>query len=139
MKLIIFGNPVTKKNSQQILVNRATGRPFVSPSPQYKKYAKEAGWQLLEQTAGFTDFDIPISIPCNVEFRYFMGTRRKVDLTNLEESTLDVLVESGILADDNCSVASTHDGSFVSYDKENPRVEIFITPLSEEEKEGLLL
>lgn len=34
--------PVTKKNSQRILTNRATGRPFVAPSKQYKDYEDKA-------------------------------------------------------------------------------------------------
>lgn len=28
--------PITKKNSQQILVNGKTGRPFIMPSQKYK-------------------------------------------------------------------------------------------------------
>ncbi len=38
--------PVTKKNSQQILTNRATGRPFIMPSAKYKQYEYEAAWFL---------------------------------------------------------------------------------------------
>lgn len=34
--------PITKKNSQQILVNRRTGRPFIAPSKAYKKYEAAA-------------------------------------------------------------------------------------------------
>lgn len=34
--------PVTKKNSQQILVNRATGRPFVMPSKKFRQYERDA-------------------------------------------------------------------------------------------------
>lgn len=37
-KYIIFMPPITKKNSQQILTNHRTGKPFIAPSKQYKKY-----------------------------------------------------------------------------------------------------
>lgn len=55
-----------------------------------------------------------------------MQTRRKVDLVNLLEATLDVLVHYGVIADDNCSVVASVDGSRVEYSKENSRVEIEI-------------
>lgn len=34
--------PVTKKNSQRILVNRKTGMPFIAPSSAYKRYEEQA-------------------------------------------------------------------------------------------------
>ena len=37
-KYIISLPPITKKNSQQILTNHRTGKPFIAPSRQYKKY-----------------------------------------------------------------------------------------------------
>jgi Holliday junction resolvase RusA-like endonuclease len=45
---------------------------------------------------------------------------------NLQESTLDVLVKYGILADDNSNIVASMDGSRVLYSKENPRTEIEI-------------
>ena len=42
-----------------------------------------------------------------------------------------MLVKFYILADDNRDVVASIDGSRVFYDKENPRVEILITPLEE--------
>ena len=56
-----------------------------------------------------------------------MPTRRRVDLLNLLEASLDILVDAGILEDDNSSIVVSHDGSRVLYDKENPRAEITIT------------
>ena len=47
MKMISFTvnlEPISKKNSQQILINRATGKPFVMPSKQYKQYENAAMW-----------------------------------------------------------------------------------------------
>lgn len=58
-----------------------------------------------------------------------MPTRRKVDLCNLIEATMDILVRAGVLNDDNSEIAVSHDGSRVFYDKENPRAEITITEL----------
>lgn len=41
-KYIISLPPITKKNSQQILTNHRTGKPFIAPSRQYKKYEQAA-------------------------------------------------------------------------------------------------
>jgi Holliday junction resolvase RusA-like endonuclease len=61
-----------------------------------------------------------------------MPTRHRVDLVNLLEATCDILVDAGILADDNSNIVAAHDGSRVEYDKYNPRVEITISPINTE-------
>ena len=74
--------------------------------------------------------DAPIEYPVNVECIYWMPTRRRVDLVNLQEATLDILVKHGVLADDNSNIVVSMDGSRVFYDKDNPRTEITITPIN---------
>lgn len=115
--------PRTKKNSQQIIT--AHGRPIIIPSAVYKKYEKEA-MRYIESP------DTPIDYPVNVECHFYMGTRRRVDLTNLLECADDVLVNAGVLADDNSNIIVSHDRSRVHYDKESPRTEIFISRVEEE-------
>lgn len=117
--------PVTKKNSQMIVTNRATGRPFILPSKQYKEYEKAAMW--------FIPKIATVGVRCNVKCLFYMPTRRKCDLTNLLESIDDVMVKCGLLEDDNYTVIHSHDGSRVLYDKQNPRTEVTIT---EEKGEG---
>lgn len=112
--------PITKKNHQQILVNRSTGKPFVSPSPQYKQYERDALWFIPK-------VEKPIDFPVNVKCLFFMPTKRKVDLTNLLESIDDIMVKAGLLADDNYTIIASHDGSRVFYDKENPQTWVEIT------------
>ncbi len=121
-EIVIPLAPATKKNSQQIFVNKATGRAFISPSAKYKAYEKACA-EYIKST------DEPIDYPVNVKCVYYMPTRRKVDLTNLLEATCDVLVKYGAIADDNSSIVVAHDGSRVGYDKDNPRTEIVITPM----------
>ena len=126
--LTITGNPVTKKNSQQIFKTK-TGRPFIAPSKAYKKYEKDA---LAQLDARYGKFDTPlINEPVVVRCHYFMETHRAVDLPNLLEATDDILVKAGVLADDNCKIVASHDGSRVSYDKDNPRVEVRIESFCE--------
>lgn len=118
--------PITKKNSQQIMINKRTHRPFIMPSAKYKKYEKdcEPFMPILE---------CPIDYPVVVECKYYMPTHRKCDLTNLLEATDDILVKYNILADDNYSIIASHDFSRVFYDKLNPRTEIKIYKLNEKE------
>lgn len=116
--------PISKKNSQQII--RINGRPCIIPSKQYKAYEKEAVILIRQQWRGE-----PIGEPVNVAMVFHMPTRRRVDLVNLQEAALDVLVKAGVLADDNCSIVTSMDGSAVAYDKENPRTEIRITEKEE--------
>lgn len=119
LKFTIPLPPVTKKNSQQIIINKSTGRPMVIPSKQYREYEKECGW--FVQGKGMN-----INEPVNVKCVYYMPTRRRVDLTNLMEATHDILVKYEVLEDDNSKIIRSVDGSRVLYDKENPRTEITI-------------
>lgn len=116
-QLTIPIEPKTKKNSQQIIMCK--GRPMIIPSKQYKDYEKQAMMYLLFNPA-CVDYAV------NVECHFYMGTKRKCDLTNLLEAVDDILVKAGILEDDNYTIIESHDGSRVHYDKENPRTEIFI-------------
>lgn len=118
-------NPITKKNSQQIITIK--GRPMIIPSPQYRKFEKEAKKYL-------PTLKEPINEAVNVKCVYYMQTRRKVDLTNLLSATDDLLVKHKILEDDNKNIVYSHDGSRVFYDKKNPRTEITITKIEEIER-----
>ena len=109
----------------QILINKATGRPFIMPSKQYKQYEKDAMNFIPKGTEA-------IDYPVNVKCLFFMPTRRKVDLTNLLEAIDDIMVRAGILQDDHSGIVAGHDGSRVLYDKENPRTEVEIEILLED-------
>lgn len=119
INIIIPITPITKKNSQRIVVRGR--RPMILPSEQYVRYEREAGW-FLKQYAGLS-----ITEPVNVKCLFYMPTRRKVDLSNLTNAIDDVLVHYNIVEDDNRDIIATHDGSMVLYSKENPRTEIEIT------------
>ena len=110
--------PITKKNSQRIITNPKTRRPMIIPSEPYMEYEKAAAW--------FIPRIGPISKPVNVKAIFYMPTRRRVDLVNLEEALLDILVKYELLEDDNCTVVKSMDGSRVEYDKNNPRTEVEI-------------
>lgn len=120
-RFTLYGDPRSKKNSQRI-IRVGNGRPRIMPSEQYKLYEAAC----LKQITG--KHRQRIDKPINVRCVYYMRTRRRVDLVNLQEATLDILVRGGVLFDDNCRIVAAMDGSCVNLDKDNPRVEIEIVP-----------
>lgn len=124
VRIVIKGDPKTKKNSQRAVW--AGGKIKVIPSEAYQIYRNMALWQI----PGSARAQLPG--PVNLKCVYYMQTRRRVDLVNLLEATCDILVDAGVLLDDNSHVIAGHDGSRVRYDKNCPRVEIEITEMDGE-------
>lgn len=122
IKISIPVRPVTKKNSQQIITNPKTGRPFIIPSKQFRDFEKECKPYMLQIK---NEIGV-IKYPVNVQCIFYVDCKLKYDLTNLLEAIDDVLVNYGILLDDNRDILAAHDGSRVFYDKFNPRIEITI-------------
>jgi len=116
---IIHGEPKTKKNSQNIFINKKTGKRFITQSEAYQQYEMSCGLQLEK-------IPEPISVPVNVKCIFYRSTNRVVDLPNLLNAMDDILVKYGIIKDDNFRIVRTHNGSTVYVDKEHPRVEITI-------------
>ncbi len=103
----------------------AKGRVIPIPSKQFLAYQMDA-----EKHIPYKWYNI--DAPCNIKCVYYMPTNRRVDLCNLLAATCDILVHYGVIKDDNCGIAYSHDGSKVVLGcKDNPRVEIEITKLEE--------
>ena len=126
----IKGDPRTKKNHQTIAGSGrrcpCCGKPakqWIRQSKAYENYAMLAAWQLKPLP------DKPIDYPVNVRYLFYMQTGRMVDELNLCAAMDDILVDCGILRDDNSRIVAGHDGTRVLYDKKNPRTEIYITRL----------
>lgn len=113
--------PRTKKNSQQIIMCK--GRPMIVPSKAYKQYEKDSRYFMPK----IETIDYPVNIKC----LFYMPTRRRVDITNLLNSIMDVLVAHGVIKDDNRNIVYSTDGSRVLYSKEHPRTEVTITKIEE--------
>lgn len=83
--------------------------------PNYKKWHKEASLQL-------PDLKLPAIIELTILF--FFPDNRKTDLSNKAESIMDLLVDNGILIDDNWTIVPRLTLCSGGVDKENPRAEI---------------
>ena len=120
--------PVTKKNHGRIVI---CGRyPKLLPSEAYERYASAAMPFLRATFKDIGTIDSPINLKCV----FYLDKRRKGDLAGYLQAIQDVLVEAGILADDNRNIVASVDGSVVLYDKANPRTEITITKKSDYEQ-----
>lgn len=137
LKIVIPINPVTKKNHGQMIpikstkINPKTGkaetkmRNIMLPSKPYQEYEKKCKQYM-------PTLERPIDFPINLKVLYFMETRRKCDITNLLQATCDILVKYKIIEDDNYSIVASFDGTRASYDKGNPRCEIYIERIKED-------
>ena len=100
----------SKKNSQQILRNRKTGKMFVSQSEIYKQFEQECGYYLLKYRKN-------INTPINLKCTFYVKDRRKRDIVNLLNAIQDILVKYGVIADDNYNIVQSIDGSRIIYEK----------------------
>ena len=120
--------PHSKKNSSQICTFK-NGKTYLLPSKLYKKFESEC-LKLIPE-----DLQLNISTPITVQAHFYCKTRRKIDLTNLLEALDDMLVKAKVISDDCRDIIASHDGSRVYWDKEHPRIEIWITDFTEEYQE----
>lgn len=131
MKIVLTGNPTTKKNGQQIVINSRTKRSMVIQGERYQQYEQACLWQLLTKKLTIQKELEGLTPPYNIKCIYYRDSERRCDLSNLHEATDDILVNAGVLTDDNYKIIGGHDGSRVRIDRENPRVEITITELED--------
>ena len=62
MKLVLYGNPATKKNSQDIKVNWATGKRYISQSDRYLAYERDCLWQIGAKYKHNIDYLLVLSV-----------------------------------------------------------------------------
>jgi Holliday junction resolvase RusA-like endonuclease len=126
-------DPRTKKNHQMIAGSGQRcpycgkhKKQFIRQGKAHSEYIINAYPYLMPKPVA------PISAPVRVQYLFYMGTRRKVDSLNLCAAADDLLVEAGVLEDDNSAIIKNHDGTRVLYDKQNPRTEIYIHTFEED-------
>jgi Holliday junction resolvase RusA-like endonuclease len=96
MILTLKGKIPSKKNSKQIVCRGKF--PKVLCSKAYREWHEQASWELYTQKK-----ELGIS-NCEIRLIFTPPDKRKYDLTNKAESVMDLLVDTGILTDDNYEV-----------------------------------
>lgn len=97
--------------------------PKLLPNEEYERYAKAAIPFLKANFEKCGTIDYPVNLKCI----FYVNEQHKGTLSGYLQAVQDLLVEAGILADDNRNIVASVDGSEVLYDKENPRTEVTIT------------
>lgn len=114
----------SKKNSR--VVDCRTGRTF--PNKRFTEWHKAAALYVRQQNAHPLDEG-----PFVLYLEFTHGDRVRRDSDNGVSSILDLLVDCGVLPDDNWMVVSKINVSNL-YDKGKPGVNISIIPLTDAEK-----
>ena len=126
LRIVIRGQPTSKKNSMQLV--RIRGRYRLLPSKEYREWMKAAKKQVFVATAGISG--LPITNPVHLKALAYRHTKRKIDLSNIYAAVEDMLQEYGVLADD--ALVESHDGSrkILGVPKDEARVEIELRELT---------
>lgn len=125
MSNIAFTLPVkprTKKNHSQ-LVTLKTGRQMLLPSKTYKEFEKE----VVNYIKKHPQLQLCIDEPINLECHFYKDKNYRSDLVGYLQAVQDALVKAGVLKDDNTNIVVTTNGSKVFLDREEPRIEVFIS------------
>jgi len=117
LRILLRGRIPSKKNSKQIV---GGSRPFLIPSKNYKIWHEEKMWELKAYRV-----KTPIS-KCSIDIDIMFPDHRKADLTNKAESINDLLVDAGILEDDDHKILNKVNLTSLGVDKNNPRAVIVI-------------
>lgn len=111
------GDVPSKKNSRKLFFIR--NKPVFAPSTNYEKWHKQTMAQLWKNRPLGREIK-------SIELVFYPSTKRKFDLTNKAESIMDLLVDAGIIEDDNYTILPKVILRFGKHDKLNPRAEITI-------------
>ena len=111
MTITITGHIPSKKNSKRLVRGRLIS------SKAYMKWHDEKMWEMKQYKA-------PKHFFGTVRLTFYARDKRKNDLTNKAESIMDLLVDSGILPDDNWYEVPRLYMEFKGIEKDNPRCEV---------------
>ena len=129
----LSGSVASKKNSQRGVIRG--GSYFRIPSRQHEEWHTRASWELKSQmctalhSLGRQNYAFPI-VKCAITMRFWSSSLRRFDLDNRATSTLDLLVDCGVLKDDSWHVVPELRLFYMGRDREKARVEIAIEPIT---------
>lgn len=123
ISIVLEGDVPSKKNSKQIIYRY--GRPMIISSKRFIEWNKVAQQIMSLKYRGLKASDVEC-----ITMTIFPSTKRKSDLSNKFESIADLLVDVGVIEDDNWFVVPKVVMLFGGVDKKNPRVEVEILTLA---------
>ena len=119
LKFVIEVIPRSKKNSQEIIFNKKTGKSLVIKNKRYTEFEKECKWFMPK-------LEKPIDYPINLSCHFYVNDARRRDIANYLEAIQDILVKYKVIEDDNYSIIASLDNCKMEIDRVRPRCEIEI-------------
>lgn len=120
LKIVIEVIPRSKKNSQEIIFNKKTGRRMVIQNKRYTEFEKDCKWFMPK-------LEKPIDYPINLSCHFYVNDARRRDIANYLEAIQDILVKYKVIEDDNYNIIASLNNCKMEIDRINPRCEIEIT------------
>ena len=115
-KLILYGTVPSKKNSKRRVQRGA--HVFMIPSENHEIWHRQQMLFLRSWN------DAPMPKLESVTLTFYVADKRKADLSNKAESVMDLLVDAGVILDDNYFVVPELHLLLGGVDKKSSRVEI---------------
>lgn len=126
IKFTVTGRIPSKKNMMEI---RKRGRySSIGANKKFYSWQESAMLKLLAQKVPKGKF-----VCSMVELRIYFPDNRRADLSNKTESIMDMMVEYGVINDDNWKCTGPV-LMFPYYDKNKPRCEIVLWVIDKEKK-----
>lgn len=123
MLFTLTGSVASKKNSKKWI--KRGRRKYLVPGDVHAAWYRFACVELRQHR--LPKYSVESAA---VKITIFAKDRKKADLTNKADSIMDLLVDLGILEDDNWFICGDIHLIFGGVDTKNPRALIEITPLS---------
>lgn len=122
--ITIKGRIPSKKNS--VIITMRNNKVMKFPSNDYRTWHKDASQQIeLQKRTLFSGDTGTEKLGTSITIIFYAHDARKYDLSNKAESIMDLLVDCGLLEDDNYEFVSELILKFGGLDRENPRAEIY--------------
>lgn len=91
--------------------------PVLLPSKKYQEWHTSAIWEIKSQRIALEQIK-KLTTPLKVTIKMWSKTKRKFDLSNKVESVNDLLVDCGVIPDDNYTVIQRLEVEFCGYGKD---------------------
>ena len=132
--LVLAGNTPAKKDGARIV--RAGCRPLLIPSARHERWyranAAALGARIVrgrvrpeDRLASYGGVSLPLPGRTRISIRFYRDSRRRWDYSNALDAVQDLLVDLGILSDDNADVLCVGNLTH-ALDRENPRAEVIL-------------
>lgn len=122
INITIPGQTPSKKNNKRIVKNRKTGATFIISSQKHAEWYDSSFLRLKQELRELPRGDFG---KVTINYMFYVRDNRRRDVSNMLESINDLLVDLGILEDDDWKHLRIG-WADAEVDKENPRCELTI-------------